>query len=57
MMKLIINKIKCMKSIYFGRGKVQPIVSVSGGWYLMSQTVMADAGVGCSFRSGRVFNM
>lgn len=42
---------------YFGRGKVQPMVSVSGGWYLMSNTLMADAGVGCAFRFGRMFNM
>lgn len=42
---------------YFGRGTVQPMVSVSGGWYLMSNTLMADAGVGCAFRFGRMFNM
>lgn len=42
---------------YFGRGKVQPMVSVSGGWYLMSNTLMADAGVGCAFRFARMFNM
>lgn len=42
---------------YFGRGKVQPMVSVSVGWYLMSNTLMADAGVGCAFRFARMFNM
>lgn len=47
---------------YLSRGKVQPMVSLSGGAYLYSFSdldvdLMADAGLGANFRLGRWCNM
>lgn len=41
----------------FGRWKVQPMISLSGGYYLMSGTFMADAGLGCNIKSGKKSNI
>lgn len=35
---------------FMTRSKIQPMLSVSGGLYVMTMTPMADAGVGCSIR-------
>lgn len=43
--------------VYFGRWNVQPMLSVSGGYCLMSKTLLADGGAGCVFRFGRRLNM
>lgn len=43
--------------LYLGRSGVQPIVSVSGGLYLISKCTYANAGVGLSIRTGYSGNL
>lgn len=39
--------------IYMARGKVQPLLTVSGGLYVLSVSPLVDAGIGCSIRLSR----
>ncbi len=41
---------------YMTKGKVQPVLSLSGGMYCLSKTLMAEGGFGCLFRMGRITN-
>ncbi len=43
--------------LYLSRGKVQPMLSLSGGLYVMTKTALVDAGVGLNFRLGRCYNL
>ncbi len=43
--------------LYFARGKVQPMISLSGGAYILTKSFMMEAGLGCSVRLARIFNM
>lgn len=36
--------------LYMSKGKVQPLLSVSGGLYALSVSTLVDAGIGCSVR-------
>ena len=36
--------------LFMARGKVQPLLSVSGGLYVLSMTPLVDGGLGCSIR-------
>lgn len=36
--------------LYMSKGKVQPLLSVSGGLYALSVSPLVDAGIGCSVR-------
>lgn len=36
--------------LFMARGKVQPLLSVSGGLYVLSMTPLVDGGLGCSVR-------
>ncbi len=43
--------------LYFSRGEIQPIISISGGFYTSARTVMFDCGGGCNFRLGKRGNL
>ena len=36
--------------LFMARGKVQPLLSVSGGLYVLTMTPLVDGGIGCSIR-------
>ena len=42
--------------VYCSRTKVQPTISVSGGYYCMSQKILYEAGLGCNFRISKRSN-